>query len=74
MLRRVLNTLKGFVEGVFFDWHNGELLRQLDSFVTMIIKYQLMNPANQLRTIMDKKLVRDKRGDKTPLSKQNSDL
>jgi hypothetical protein len=57
MLRRVLNTLKGFVEGVFFDWHNGELLRQLDSFVTMIIKYQLMNPANQLRTIMDKKLA-----------------
>eukprot|EP00029_Vermamoeba_vermiformis_P013775 TRINITY_DN86_c0_g1_i2.p1 TRINITY_DN86_c0_g1~~TRINITY_DN86_c0_g1_i2.p1 ORF type:complete len:1492 (-),score=517.32 TRINITY_DN86_c0_g1_i2:58-4485(-) len=54
---KVLNTLKGWVEGVFFDWHNGELLRQLDAFIAMIFKYQLMNPANQLRAVMDKKLA-----------------
>jgi hypothetical protein len=46
-----------WVESPFFDWYNGDLLKNLEGFVSLFIKYGNTNSANILRTIIDRKIV-----------------
>jgi hypothetical protein len=56
---RVFNILKMWVESPFFDWYNGELLKNLEGFMNLFLRYGNTNSANILRSIIEKKLKED---------------